>query len=69
MIDCTVFPIRRGKHARPQELLHAALSLFIERVRCGPAGNALPEIAPSNAYLCKEGDALVAGNGDSISSA
>ncbi len=33
----------------------------------GPAGSALPGIAPSNAYLCKEGAyALVAGNGDSI---
>lgn len=33
----------------------------------GPAGSALPGIAPSNAYLCKDGGyALVAGNGDSI---
>ncbi|MDB5880636.1 MAG: L-carnitine dehydratase/bile acid-inducible protein [Ramlibacter sp.] len=33
----------------------------------GPAGSALPGIAPTNAYLCKEGAyALVAGNGDSI---
>jgi formyl-CoA transferase len=33
----------------------------------GPAGSALPGIAPSNAYLCKDGAyALVAGNGDSI---
>ena len=31
------------------------------------AGSALPGIAPSNAYLCKDGGyALVAGNGDSI---
>ena len=33
----------------------------------GPAGSALPGIAPSNAYLCKDGGyALIAGNGDSI---
>ncbi len=33
----------------------------------GPAGSALPGIAPSNAYLCKDGKcALIAGNGDSI---
>lgn len=33
----------------------------------GPAGSALPGIAPSNAYRCKdEGYALIAGNGDSI---
>ncbi|CAN7452374.1 CaiB/BaiF CoA transferase family protein [Polaromonas sp. LjRoot131] len=33
----------------------------------GAAGSALPGIAPSNAYLCKDGGyALVAGNGDSI---
>ncbi len=33
----------------------------------GPAGSALPGIAPSNAYLCRDGGyALVAGNGDSI---
>jgi formyl-CoA transferase len=33
----------------------------------GPAGSALPGIAPSNAYRCKDGAyALVAGNGDSI---
>ena len=32
-----------------------------------PAGSALPGIAPTNAYLCKDGGyALVAGNGDSI---
>ena len=32
-----------------------------------PAGSALPGIAPTNAYLCKDGAyALVAGNGDSI---
>lgn len=31
------------------------------------AGSALPGIAPSNAYRCKDGDyALIAGNGDSI---
>ena len=54
-------------HARPQELLDAALGLSIERVRCGPVGIALPGIAPSNAYLCKDGGyALIAGNGDSI---
>lgn len=33
----------------------------------GPAGSALPGIAPTNAYLCKDGAyALIAGNGDSI---
>lgn len=31
MIDRSVFPVRRRKHARPQELLEAALSLFIEK--------------------------------------
>jgi len=32
----------------------------------GPAGSALPGIAPSNAYACRDGYALIAGNGDSI---
>jgi formyl-CoA transferase len=33
----------------------------------GPAGSALPGIAPTNAYLCSDGAyVLVAGNGDSI---
>ena len=33
----------------------------------GPAGSALPGIAPTNAYCCSDGGyALVAGNGDSI---
>ena len=33
----------------------------------GPAGSALPGIAPSNAYVCSDGGyALIAGNGDSI---
>ena len=32
----------------------------------GPAGSALPGIAPSNAYKCTDGYALIAGNGDSI---
>jgi formyl-CoA transferase len=32
----------------------------------GPAGSALPGIAPSNAYPCSDGYALIAGNGDSI---
>lgn len=32
----------------------------------GPAGSALPGIAPSNAYACTDGYVLVAGNGDSI---
>ncbi len=32
----------------------------------GPAGSALPGIAPSNAYRCNDGYALIAGNGDSI---
>ncbi len=32
-----------------------------------PSGSSLPGIAPSNAYLCKDGKyALIAGNGDSI---
>ncbi len=31
-----------------------------------PAGSALPGIAPSNAYPCKDGAVLIAGNGDSI---
>ena len=31
-----------------------------------PAGSALPGIAPSNAYRCNDGYALIAGNGDSI---
>ncbi len=31
-----------------------------------PAGSALPGIAPSNAYRCHDGYALIAGNGDSI---
>lgn len=31
-----------------------------------PAGSALPGIAPSNAYRCRGGQVLVAGNGDSI---
>jgi formyl-CoA transferase len=32
----------------------------------GPAGSALPGIAPSNAYACADGFVLIAGNGDSI---
>jgi formyl-CoA transferase len=32
----------------------------------GPAGSALPGIAPSNAYRCTDGVMLIAGNGDSI---
>jgi formyl-CoA transferase len=31
-----------------------------------PAGSALPGIAPSNAYRCKDGVVLISGNGDSI---
>ena len=31
-----------------------------------PGGSALPGIAPSNAYTCRDGVVLVAGNGDSI---
>jgi formyl-CoA transferase len=31
-----------------------------------PSGSALPGIAPTNAYPCRDGYALVAGNGDSI---
>ncbi len=36
------------------ERVDAALAVFIERVRRGPAGSPLPGIAPSNAYLCKD---------------
>jgi formyl-CoA transferase len=32
----------------------------------GPAGSALPGIAPTNAYACSDGYVLIAGNGDSI---
>ncbi|WP_332826213.1 CaiB/BaiF CoA transferase family protein [Ramlibacter sp.] len=32
----------------------------------GPAGSALPGIAPTNAYACADGYVLIAGNGDSI---
>ena len=33
----------------------------------GPSGSALPGIAPTNAYLCRDGSyAIIAGNGDSI---
>ncbi|MDI9331402.1 MAG: CoA transferase [Alphaproteobacteria bacterium] len=31
-----------------------------------PAGSALPGIAPSNAYKCRDGVVLIAGNGDNI---
>jgi formyl-CoA transferase len=31
-----------------------------------PSGSALPGIAPSNAYECRDGTILIAGNGDSI---
>ncbi|CAM5219564.1 Formyl-CoA transferase OS=Castellaniella defragrans OX=75697 GN=HNR28_001375 PE=3 SV=1 [Castellaniella defragrans] len=31
-----------------------------------PAGSSLPGIAPSNAYACRDGHVLIAGNGDSI---
>ena len=31
-----------------------------------PAGSALPGIAPSNAYLCADGQVVIGGNGDSI---
>ena len=31
-----------------------------------PSGSALPGIAPTNAYACKDGVLLIAGNGDSI---
>jgi formyl-CoA transferase len=31
-----------------------------------PAGSALPGIAPSNAYTCKDGTILIGGNGDRI---
>ncbi|HEU0204509.1 MAG TPA: TetR/AcrR family transcriptional regulator [Burkholderiaceae bacterium] len=42
MIDRTVFPLRRRKHARPRELLIAALDLFIEK---GFAATRTEEIA------------------------
>lgn len=32
----------------------------------GPAGSALPGIAPSNAYACQDGYVLIGGNGDGI---
>ena len=32
----------------------------------GPAGSALPGIAPSNAYPCRDGYVLIGGNGDGI---
>jgi AcrR family transcriptional regulator len=49
MIDRTVFQIRRRKHARPRELLDAALSLFIEK---GSAAARADEIA-ARAGVCK----------------
>lgn len=49
MIDRTVFPIRRRKDARPQELLDAALGLFIEK---GFAAARADEIA-ARAGVCK----------------
>jgi AcrR family transcriptional regulator len=42
MIDRTAFPLRRRKYARPQELLVAALDLFIEK---GFAASRTEEIA------------------------
>jgi len=42
MINRVVFPLRRRKHARPRELLAAALSLFIEK---GFAATRAEEIA------------------------
>jgi len=49
------------------ERVDAVLAMFIERVRRGPAGSALPGIARSNAHLCKDGGyALIASNGDSM---
>jgi formyl-CoA transferase len=32
----------------------------------GPAGSSLPGVAPTNAYRCVDGIAIIAGNGDSI---
>ena len=49
MIDRTVFPTRRRMHARPQELLDAALGLFIEK---GFAAARADEIA-ARAGVCK----------------
>ncbi|GAA0754966.1 TetR/AcrR family transcriptional regulator [Ideonella azotifigens] len=49
MINRTAFPIRRHKQARPQELLDAALSLFIEK---GFAAARIDEIA-ARAGVCK----------------
>lgn len=42
MIDRTAFPLRRRKHARPRELLVAALDLLIEK---GFAATRTDEIA------------------------
>jgi TetR/AcrR family transcriptional regulator len=42
MIDRTLFPVRRRKHARSGELLAAALALFIEK---GFAATRLEEVA------------------------
>jgi len=49
MIDRAVSPIRRRKHARSQELLDAALSLFVEK---GYAATRVDEIA-ARAGVCK----------------
>lgn len=49
MTDRSVFPVRRRKHERPQELLEAALSLFIEK---GFAAARADEIA-ARAGVCK----------------
>ena len=45
------------------ERVDAALAVFSEEVRRGPAGSAPPGIAPSNAYLRKDGSyAFIVGN-------
>jgi methylphosphotriester-DNA--protein-cysteine methyltransferase len=65
MIDRTVFPLRRRKHARPRELLVAALDLFIER---GFAATRTEEIAAragvskGTLYLTGRGDADLSPN-------
>ncbi|MDR6538479.1 hypothetical protein [Variovorax soli] len=49
------------------ERIEAGLVMFIEGVRRAAAASALPGIAASDAYLCKDGGyALIAGNDDSI---
>lgn len=70
---------RNGNSKREGQMIDVALyesvfnmteSLIPEYTGLGavrePAGSALPGIAPSNAYHCKDGIVLIAGNGDGI---